>query len=170
MTRLMRRCLALGLVCLGVFVQSAAFAGDDVAVSLTAQRVTVSHGKEAFVSADHARPGEVIEYRATYRNTGASAVQDLSATLPVPAGLAYVPRTANPVRLSASTDGKSFEPVPLKRPVKLADGRAAMVEVPASEYRYLRWSIGTLAAKSSRTVRARMRVAPLEPVTAVPAR
>ncbi|MGH7726716.1 MAG: hypothetical protein ACREOU_14920 [Candidatus Eiseniibacteriota bacterium] len=170
MTRFQRRCLALGLVCLGVFVQSAAFAGDDVAVTLSAQRVTVSHGKEAFMPADHARPGDVIEYRATYRNTGASDVKDLAATLPVPAGLSYLPRTANPVALLASTDGRSFEPVPLKRTVKLADGSTKTVEVSVSEYRYLRWSIGTLAAKNSRTVRARMRVAPLETVSAVPAR
>ena len=34
----------------------------------------------------------------------------------------------------------------------------------SAEYRALRWSIGTLAAKESRTVRARMRVAPLASV------
>lgn len=167
MTRHLRRCLALGLVCLGATVQGVAYAGDDVAVSLTAQRVTTSNGKEALVSAEQALPGEVIEYRATYKNQGSAMVKDLFATLPVPAGLSYLPKTAQPTRLLASTDGRTFEAVPLKRRVKQIDGREAVVVVPVAEYRYLRWSIGTLGAKESRTVRARMRVAPLEPVSAV---
>jgi uncharacterized repeat protein (TIGR01451 family) len=151
-------------------VQSVAFAQNDVTVALTAQRVMTVQGKEAFAPADQARPGEVIEYRATYTNTSNSPVRELLATLPVPAGLEYLPQTAQPTRLTASVDGRSFEPVPLKRKVRLADGRVETRLVPAAEYRYLRWSIGSLAAMSSRAVSARMRVAPLESVAAVPTR
>ena len=56
MTRFQRRCLALGFVCLGVFVQSAAFAGDDVAVTLSAQRVTVISERLKALPSPPARP------------------------------------------------------------------------------------------------------------------
>jgi hypothetical protein len=46
-------------------------------------------------------------------------------------------------------------------------GRGEAREVPLSEYRALRWSVGTLPPKESRTVAARMRVTPLAPVAAV---
>ena len=66
-----------------------------------------------------------------------------------------------------AADGKSFAPVPLTRRVKLAGGKTVVREVPAAEYRALRWSIGSLAANSTRTVGARMRVSPLESVATV---
>lgn len=40
----------------------------------------------------------------------------------------------------------------------LPDGRTARREVPASEYRFLRWNLGDLPAGSTRTVRARMQL------------
>src|SRR5471032_570873 len=42
-------------------------------------------GAESFASADVAKPGDVIEYVATYRNTSAETIRDLEATLPIPA-------------------------------------------------------------------------------------
>jgi uncharacterized repeat protein (TIGR01451 family) len=167
MDRFMRRRLALALSVVGLCLpHGVALAEGDVSVSLTANRVTMSQGKEAYTPADEARPGEVIEYRATYNNAGAHAVKDFAATLPVPQGLEYLPRTAQPAKLLASLDGKNYASVPLTRRVKTADGRFVVREVPVSEYRFLRWSIGTLAAKSQTQVSARVRVAPLEPVAA----
>ena len=64
--------------------------------------------------------------------------------------------------VTASLDGRSFAPVPLMRKERTADGREVVREVPPSEYRALRWSIGTLAAKESRAVAARARVSPLQ--------
>jgi len=165
MDRFMRRRLALALSVVGLcLLHGVALAEGDVSVSLTANRVTMSQGKEAYTPA--ARPGEVIEYRATYNNAGAHAVKDFAATLPVPQGLEYLPRTAQPAKLLASLDGKNYASVPLTRRVKTADGRIVVREVPVSEYRFLRWPIGTLAAKSRTQVSARVRVAPLEPVAA----
>ena len=167
MFRSLKRNLAFALALVAVSAPALAFADSDVHVALTAQRVTVSGGKEVFATADKARPGDVIEYRAVYRNDGKSSVRDLFATLPVPAGLEYLPKTAAPAVVLASTDGVSFAPVPLLRKERSADGREVVREVPLSEYRALRWPVGTLAAKDSRTVRARMRVAPLASVAAV---
>ena len=171
MHRTLRCVTALALTVAGLGSCALAYAEGDVIVALTAHRILVSQGKEARLPAEQAKPGDVIEYRATYSNRGASAVRDLEATLPVPTGLEYLPRTAQPVRLQASLDGKAFAPAPLTRRVRLPNGKTELREVPASEYRALRWSIGSLGAKSSRTVGARMRVAPLEAVaTVVPAR
>ena len=167
MHRTLRLVTALALTVAGLGSHALAYAEGDVAVSLTAHRILVSQGKEARLPAEQAKPGDVIEYRATYVNRGSTAVRDLEATLPVPTGLEYLPRTAQPLRLQASLDGKSFAPVPLTRRVRLAGGKTEVREVPASEYRALRWSIGSLGAKSARTVGARMRVAPLEPVANV---
>lgn len=171
MHRTLRFFTALALTVAGLGTYALAHAEGDVTVALTAHRIMVSQGKEARLPAEQAKPGDVIEYRATYTNHGGSAVRDLEATLPVPAGLEYLPKTANPVRLSASLDGKSFAPAPLMRRVKLVGGMTELREVPASEYRALRWSVGALGANAARTVVARMRVAPIEPVaTVVPAR
>jgi uncharacterized repeat protein (TIGR01451 family) len=137
-------------------------AGGDVSVVLTAQRVTLVNGKEALVSAERTRPGDVIEYRAEYRNAGSRPVKELAATLPVPRGMEFLPRTAAPEPILASLDGKTFEPVPLQRRVRLANGREVTRDVPAAEYRFLRWSLGTLGARETRTVAARVRVSPLE--------
>ena len=171
MHRTLRILTALAVTVAGLGSCALAFAEGDVTVALTAHRIMVSQGKEARLPAEQAKPGDVIEYRATYTNTGGTAVRDLQATLPVPAGLEYLPKTASPVKLLASLDGKSFAPTPLMRRVKLANGKTELREVPASEYRALRWSVGALGANAARTVVARMRVAPLETVaTVVPAR
>jgi len=162
----MPRRLALALFAVGVLTHGVALAEGDVSVALNAYRVTMSQGKEAFVPAEQARPGEVIEYRATYKNTGKQAVKDLMATLPVPQGLEYLPKSAQPAKLLASVDGKNYEAVPLVRKVKGPDGKLVAREVPLSEYRYLRWPMGTLAASAESQVRARMRVNPLEPMAA----
>lgn len=138
-----------------------AFARDDVKVSLTAQRIITSdRGEERKVSADEARPGEVLEYTARYQNTGRDGVQSLIASMPIPAGTAYVAGSASPANVLASVDGKTFAPVPLKRQVRLADGSTAEQTIPFDEYRYLQWTIGALDAKASRSVSARVRLAP----------
>lgn len=164
MQKHLKRTVAIAIVAVAAFAPALAFADGDVRVALTSQRVTLVDGKEVLVSADRARPGDVIEYRAVYRNDGPTAVRELDATLPVPNGLEYLPKTAAPAVVLASTDGRTFAPIPLVRRTRTADGREVVREVPLSEYRALRWSLGTLAAKESRTVRARVRVAPLASV------
>lgn len=160
MHRPVRRRLALALFVAGLLPCGVAFAAGDVSVALIANRVTMNQGKEAYVPADHARPGETIEYRATYTNASSHVAKDVEATLPVPQGLEYLPNSAAPIRLLASLDGRSYAPVPLTRRVKTASGQIEVREVPATEYRSLRWSVGDLAPHASREVKARMRVTP----------
>ena len=129
-----------------------------VSVGLTAKKVTAADGKESLVPAEHAKPGDVIEYDAVYQNNSNAAVHNLLATVPVPNGLAFSPDSVKPAGALASVDGKNFEPIPLLRTVTKADGTREKQPVPLSEYRSLRWSISELAPGASVTVSARARV------------
>ncbi len=162
MRAFLTRGLLAVLTAVASFGPAMAQTDNPVHVALTAQRVTVVNGRETFASANEAKPGEVLVYRATCSNDGKQTVHSVMATLPIPAGLEYLPRTAAPAVVQASLDGKTFAPVPLVRRVRGADGREVVQEVPPSEYRFLRWSVGTLAPKAARTVTARARVAPVQ--------
>lgn len=108
----------------------------------------------------HIRPGDVVEYEARYVNGTAKAASDVQITLPVPAGGLQIQLNAfgdTPPQF-ASLDGKRYDPIPLKRELRLADGRRATIDVPAAEYRFLRWHLGTLPAGAERAVRARMQL------------
>lgn len=157
-----RRALVAALVALALPVPFAAFAQSAPKVSLTAHRVAVdAKGRESFQPAAEARPGETVEYRAAYRNSGIASVGDVEATLPIPDGTEYVARTARPAPALASLDGRTFEPLPLKRRVRLANGAETMRDIPAAEYRYLRWTLGSIEAGRAATVSARVRVSTL---------
>jgi uncharacterized repeat protein (TIGR01451 family) len=144
------------------WAQGPTAAAEGVDVKLVGQKVVVNAGKEALVEATEARPGDTIEYRATYSNKGKDLARKLEATLPVPADMQLIGSTVRPTGALASIDNRKFEPMPLKRKVKLADGREELRDVPLSEYRALRWQLGDLAAGASQVVSARMQVNPVE--------
>lgn len=130
----------------------------EVKVVLTANKIVVVNGKEQMQPSDKAKPGEVIEYVAEYRNTGNASVTNVVATLPVPAGMEFLPDTAQPQQIMASTDEHNFAPVPLKRKVTGPDGSTVEQLVPYSEYRSLRWTLGKIPGGDSKSVKARMKV------------
>lgn len=118
--------------------------------------VRAADGRETFASAENAKPGDVIEYVATYRNTTEQPVRNLEATLPIPANTEIVPESARPAA-RASADSVTFTPMPLTRKVQ-RNGRAIEEPVPVREYRYLRWYPGELAGGKSAVFRARVKV------------
>lgn len=130
----------------------------EVKVLLLANKIIKVDGTEKKEPGDKAKPGEVIEYVAEYKNSDKSSVKDVVATLPVPAGMEYVPDTAVPNQLMASTSDGHFAPVPLKKAIRGADGKVTQELVPYSEYRSLRWNLGNMAGGTSKSVRARMKV------------
>ena len=83
-------------------------------------------------------------------------VQGLVATLPIPQGLEYLPKSAKPFNASLQMAGRDgqFGVEPLQR--KAADGSAQAL--PYTEYRTMRWSIGQLNAGASVVVSARAKV------------
>jgi uncharacterized repeat protein (TIGR01451 family) len=162
MQRLTHRFIVFAGLALAVLAPAATLAGGGLQVSLQASRVsTDAKGQETFADAEHSKPGEVIEYRAIYRNPTGTNLKAVVATLPIPVGTEYLPRTASPSAVEASLDGKTYAPTPLKRRVTLADGREVLRDVPTTEYRYLRWSLGAIDARGEQAVRARVRVSPV---------
>lgn len=132
--------------------------GGPVETRLEASKVErAADGKETLVPAQIARPGDLIEYTATYRNGGSPAVHDLAATLPIPANTELVAGSAKPAGAVASLDGRTFAPIPLTRRVT-RDGKPVEEEIPLSEYRYLRWHVASLAGGASVAFKARVKV------------
>ncbi len=129
-----------------------------VTVDLKGQKVVKADGKEKFESADKAKPGEVIQYTAVYKNKGKKDAASVLATIPVPLGTEYLPGTAKPADVTASLDGKEFAPLPLKRKVRLPSGKEEMRDVPYEEYRAIRWNVKTLGAGKSATVSLRVKI------------
>lgn len=137
-----------------------ALAAEPLSATLEAHKVVVTeNGKEQLVAASQANPGDVIEYRATYKNVSAKPLRAVLATLPVPtSGVEYLGSSALPAGAEASLDGTQYAPMPLKRVVKTPDGQLRQQVVPAIEYRFLRWPLGDLPAGASKTVSARVLV------------
>jgi len=131
----------------------------EIESTLTAKRVEIdADKKEKLIEAKSAKPGEVIEYQAIYTNKGKTPVRDLLATLPIPEGTDFQRNSVKPVGAKATIGNGRFEAIPLKRKVKLPNGKEEEIEVPLSEYRALQWSLGELAAGKSVVVVARVRV------------
>ena len=146
-----------------LFPALAAAEHAGLAVELVAHRVLPSAkpgAAEQLEAALQARPGDLLEYRVRYHNGSSEPLKQVLATLPIPAaGAVYVPGSAKPAGALASTDGRRFEPEPLRRWVVLPDGSRVQKLVPATEYRFLRWNLGDLAANQAAIVSARVRVA-----------
>ena len=129
-----------------------------VETRLEARKVDVAaDGKESFSPAEAAKPGDVLEYTATYRNTTDSPIRNLEATLPIPPQTELVAGSIRPANAKASLDAIRFADMPLKRKA-IKDGREVEEAVALSEYRALRWYPGALAPNQLLTFTARVRV------------
>jgi uncharacterized repeat protein (TIGR01451 family) len=136
---------------------------------LQVQRVESIDGQTVYQPAQVTKPGDVLEYRVTYTNHSSAALRGLTANLPIPAGTTLLDRTQLPPDAMASTDGKQFAPLPLMHAVRLPDGTSTQQPVPLSEYRALRWNLGTLDPGKSAQAQARVSVnAPAQSASAAP--
>jgi uncharacterized repeat protein (TIGR01451 family) len=143
---------------MGLSAIAAAQGGGPVETRLDASKVErTADGAERLAPAPSVRPGDVIQYTATYRNTGSAAVHELDATLPIPPNTELVAGSAKPAGARASVDGRAFAPPPLRRRV-MRDGHAIEEDIPLREYRYLRWHVDTLGAGKSVSFDARVKV------------
>jgi uncharacterized repeat protein (TIGR01451 family) len=160
--------LALALTLVIAFPVLAADTAN-VVVDLKGQKVVKgAGGKEKFESADKARPGDVIEYKAFYRNTGKKTAANVLATIPVPLGTDYIPGSAKPARTLASVDGTDYTPVPLKKKVSLPSGKVEIREVPYEEYRFIRWEVKALEPGKSASFSMRVRISTAAAQTEAP--
>lgn len=153
--------LSLGMHAAPVWAQAAGAANSnkDIEAVLTSKKVTIgTDKKEALIEAKNAKPGEIIEYQVTYTNKTKALLSNVTPNLPIPEGTEYQAGTAKPALVKATLGDGKFEPIPLKRKVKLPDGKMVEQEVPAARYKALQWSMGDLPAGKSVIVVARVRV------------
>jgi uncharacterized repeat protein (TIGR01451 family) len=120
--------------------------------------VAAADGKETFAAAESAKPGDVIEYTATYRNTTRQAIKGLEATIPVPSNTEFVAGSQRPAQAKASLDARTLGRHAPSSARSCADGREVEEQVPVREYRYLRWFPGELGGDKTMTFTARVRV------------
>lgn len=117
--------------------------------------VRAADGTEQLQDATSVKPGDVIEYTATYTNNTGKTVTGLVAHLPIPEGLEYLPKTAKPgatlVRVAAKDGVFSAEPLTHK-----VGNKTELV--PYADYRSLRWTLGQLPVNGVTAVTARSRV------------
>ena len=152
------RAAAIAALACGMLDASAQRAGKDVETRLEARKVvTAGDGKETFAAAADARPGDVIEYVATYRNVTRQPVRNLDGTLPIPRETEFLPGSQKPAQAQASLDGITYAPLPLTRKVQ-RNGATVDEAVPPREYRFLRWHADTLGGEQSVAFSARVRV------------
>ena len=143
----MRKLLGSSLVVLALLAGGAAAQSQqDVVVTMEVKKVVKGDdGKESLESADQAKPGDILQYTATYANKVKKTWRDMEATIPVPPYTEYVPGSSRPAGAKASLDGQNFQSIPLRRKVKQADGKEITQLVPYGEYRSLRWFVGKLS-------------------------
>jgi uncharacterized repeat protein (TIGR01451 family) len=154
----MKKFLSFCIFCAALLVGQAAWAQSQVTSALVAQLVEMVDGKAVLKPAAQSKPGDVIDYSNTYKNSGSAAAEKLLATLPVPVGTTLVSGSAQPGSALASTDGSVFAPMPLMRSVRQSDGSQRSEPVPMADYRALRWDLGTLAAGRTAVVSLRVRI------------
>ena len=121
--------------------------------------VTGPGGQERLVDASSVKPGDIVEYQATYLNRDTKPVTGLLATLPIPAGMEYLPKTASPGadRVKAATQGGAYGVEPLQRQVQV-NGKPQIEPVPYGQYRSLQWALGQLPPGAEFLVKARVQV------------
>jgi len=141
----------------------------QVSSQLSAYKVVQAEGGEKLASTQVIKPGEILEYQLRYSNETPRTVKNVRVVLPIPAGLEYQSTSAKPAEAMASVDGRTYSAMPLRRVEKNAQGIATMVNIPTSEYRFLRWSVSSLPAGGSATVAARVRLVEAKPAAKVAA-
>lgn len=127
---------------------ASAVAAGDLRIGLVAEKVIqTADGLELFDTESLAQPGDVIQYTATYRNTGVGKISNLAPVLPIPEGMRCDLAAASPAPAEASFDGETFVP--------MAEVVAALKADDSRAVRALRWHVAQLDAGSSATVVAR---------------
>lgn len=119
---------------------SAAFAEEGPLVStLQAYKITVdADGKEQLTATEEAVPGDLLEYRIEYENTGDGALSSVVVRIPVPSEMEFV---ADSERASVSSifeasinGGGDWAKEPLKEMVE-----GEMKEINPTRYTNIRW-------------------------------
>ena len=136
-----RKALASTLLISAMGVNAAGSVSGDI----QAYVVNKANSSEEIISAaSEAEPGDVIEYRLVFTNSGESDVFGLNVVNPIPENTSFVADSAStqiPSTFQVSIDGGStFESTPVTRIETQADGTQKKVVIPPSQYTHVRWT------------------------------
>jgi uncharacterized repeat protein (TIGR01451 family) len=128
---------------------------EPLSIVLTVKKMVLQHGKEQLVDANNALPGDVLEYRVEYKNTGATALSEILATLPLPDHTTFIMGSAYPdgVAISKKSAPDVFAPLPQKIPSEISTPVSS-----ADAYAALRWTIEKLKPGQMSVFGMRVRV------------
>ncbi len=102
--------------------------------------------EELFSAAESARPGQIVEYRVSVKNSSDTSLPagNAAVTGPIPAGTMYQADSASfeEAQLEFSADGgQSFSMPPVMMIVVNEEGKEVEVEASPEDYTALRWNI-----------------------------
>lgn len=104
-------------------------------------------GRKRVNSTDQHKPGDILIYRASYRNETKGLLKDVVATMPVPSGLIYIADSGVPPPARATKDGKTFFLM-----------TEAPQDAPLSTWRAIRWAPREIGPLSETFFELRVRV------------
>jgi uncharacterized repeat protein (TIGR01451 family) len=166
---MMKKSMIAAMLAVGGLYAFSAVAGDaspsteirqasPLKITLSVQKIVVNNDKEQGIDATDAEPGDVLEYRAEYKNVGKTVLRDALLTLPLPEHTRFVAGSARPAAMTVATRA---QPGVFKAPAALS----AAADASAHRYSALRWAVGKFAPGQTVTVGARVRVEPSAPAT-----
>ena len=124
-------------------------------------------GGELLLEVSEVSPGDQVEYRITYTNTGKQTLR-AEAQLPIPSGLEYQRGSAisnHGAGHQVARQDARFGMEPLREKHTDANGRVVWRLVPYAQYRLVRWSGAALPPGASKVFQLRARVAGAIPVS-----
>lgn len=138
--------LATSLVMGGLALATAKENNQPLQSTMQAFVITADKaGKETAKPAKEVEPGQVVEYRLTYKNVSNKPLSGITVTGPVPNATDYMAKTASSADnadFQVSIDGgKTFESEPVKRVVTDEQGKKIEKVIPPSEYSHVRWTL-----------------------------
>ncbi|MFC6618498.1 hypothetical protein [Deinococcus radiophilus] len=110
--------------------------------------------------ATRARPGDVIQYEVSAKNTSQRTLQHARPVLAVPAGTVFVASAGGSQNVTTEYSfdgGKTFGAAPLFKTV-VVNGTSQRVQVQPSEYTNVRWTVARLAPGEAYKMVLRVRV------------
>ncbi|HEY4072354.1 MAG TPA: hypothetical protein VGM52_04545 [Herbaspirillum sp.] len=125
---------------------------SPLTVVLSVKKIIVKDKKEVRIDADNAAPGDVLEYRADYKNVGTVALSKAVVTLPMPMHTTLVEGSSQPAGATASN----------RNAITMFTSPLLLPQAPGDAIGALRWTVAKLAPGQTATVSARVRVDALQ--------
>jgi uncharacterized repeat protein (TIGR01451 family) len=141
-----------GFLLAGVFCLSAALAGAQQEPRLTLnsqveKEVKAQRGGKWVterIPVDKTAPGDILVYTINYQNAGTNAAKDAAIVDPLPAGVVYLPNSAEgqETEITCSIDGgRSWHNPPVMVQIKKPDGTQESKAAAPEQYTHIRWVI-----------------------------